>query len=218
MRAGIFIAALSALALLVQPAEARPARSTEPDDDISRMYMTLRGFTTSTTDSDTTVEKFQYERNGGFSAALGYDPDGSHPIWGNSRFELEGMHYQSPIKHSARAAGIVPVDGDLSTSAIMFNVMYPMMFKGNWKPYIGAGIGFAQVDLDYQIPGAARVEESGGLFAWQLRAGLQYQVQSIPELQYLIGYRYFTTEPLQVGAQDVDNQVHSLEVGMTVNF
>ncbi|MBI1212172.1 MAG: outer membrane beta-barrel protein [Alphaproteobacteria bacterium] len=86
-----------------------------------------------------------------------------------------------------------------SKFSVMANVWYDIDLGRKWTPYLGGGIGWARTKVDgafsptFTSSGGAGAftsfsrEESG--FAWQLGAGLNYEIQDGVRLG--VGYRYF---------------------------
>lgn len=103
-----------------------------------------------------------------------------HPGW---RLEAD-YTYRSNEVQTTSVAGLDAQqrDGDYASVLIMANVVRD--FDGwstswaSFKPYVGAGFGFAQeIDSDLSLGGVQR-EFSGTRAAWQLLAGVQWQYRS----------------------------------------
>jgi opacity protein-like surface antigen len=81
------------------------------------------------------------------------------------------------------------------------------------KPYVGAGLGAANIDVDV---------DDDTVFAWQLMAGLGYVPQSIPFTEWTLGYRFFNTNDakITVGATNADMEYmsHNVEAGVKFLF
>ena len=59
--------------------------------------------------------------------------------------------------------GGVPVDGDVTSTALMFNGYYDFYTESDLEPYVGAGIGYADVEVG---------GEGEDVFAYQFKAGV----------------------------------------------
>ncbi len=119
--------------------------------------------------------------------ALGFEM----PVMGGLRFEVEGT-YRSNDVDSVKTNGIrSKANGDLSAWSIMFNAAKEMPLTDRLSLYAGGGIGIAGVDADFSY-GAARVNEKDTVFAWQVFAGVAYEVMNNFELY--TEYRFFRAE------------------------
>ena len=81
-------------------------------------------------------------------------------------------------------------DYDHSSFSVMANAWYDFDL-GDVKPYVGGGIGWADAQADGSYTGdqtaAFEFEEDG--FAWQLGAGVRFDIS--PNMGLGVGYRYF---------------------------
>ncbi len=82
--------------------------------------------------------------------------------------------------------------GDMTSLAFMLNGYYQLPVDFPVKPYIGAGIGWARVDLDAKSSGSEVVEDDDIDFAYQVMAGITYEIN--PAIAVGAGYVYFATE------------------------
>jgi opacity protein-like surface antigen len=114
------------------------------------------------------------------------------------------------------------LDYDHSTLSVMANVWYEFDLAGV-KPYLGGGIGWADVEVDGAyigtVGGPLNFSDDG--FAWQAGAGVNFQVA--PNIQLGVGYRYMegpevTILPPLAGntvTGDLENDNHSGVVTLT---
>lgn len=107
------------------------------------------------------------------------------------RLEVEGAYrsndVDSVLTNGSRSKG----DGDLSSWSIMFNIAKDIEITDRLSLYAGGGVGIAGVDADFRY-GAARVNQSDEVFAWQVFAGLSYEVAK--NMEFYTEYRYFRAE------------------------
>lgn len=212
----ILTVAVSALAVSNASAGNEPVYS---GHGAPQSYFAMRGFMSMPRDSDPNGEVISYKKGGGMSAALGYAPSNSSAIFGRSRFEVEALFNWNEMDSINNAGTIADVNGHLDTTALMFNILYPIAIAGNWKPYIGAGAGAAYAEANYYDPiGAASHDQRDIVLAAQLRAGLQYQFDSNPNMYYTVGYRYFATQPLKVDGGNLSIHSHNIEMGIMRYF
>ena len=135
----------------------------------------------------------------GVYAALGYD-------WGNSwRTELEFSHRNNDINSIAAQPGFSgwpagTISGDSTAVALMVNMLRDFDFGSRITPYIGGGIGVADVDHDIigsnpaGVPVAPLTVAYGvhqRSFAYQGIAGLAVELSESLALD--LSYRYFGT-------------------------
>lgn len=116
--------------------------------------------------------------------ALGYEV----PVMGGLRFEVEGAYRSNDVSSVRVNGNRNKADGDLSAWSVMFNVAKDMPLTDRLSLYAGGGIGFAGVDADFGY-GSARVNEKDTVFAWQVFAGVSYEVMNNFELY--TEYRFF---------------------------
>jgi len=126
-----------------------------------------------------------------WGAVLGFDLGDTYPAMGIGRIEMEASQRQSEIIEIAFAGGARPATGTMQVESLMFNTfgelrqIYPLL------PYYGAGAGVARLRLEGVGSGGGTVveESEDTVFAWQVGAGLGYQV--CDRLALDVGYRYF---------------------------
>ncbi len=85
--------------------------------------------------------------------------------------------------------------GEITAKSAMLNLLYDVDTGSRLMPYIGGGIGYAQVDYDGVRPvgaGVNRVNDDDNVFAYQGIAGLSYWVNDAVEVA--AEYRYFATQ------------------------
>jgi len=117
-----------------------------------------------------------------------------------------------------------PLDYQHSSYSLMANAWYDFSVMG-LNPYVGGGIGWMHSNLDGQFKYFSDtpidLSESDGGFAWQLGAGLTFDIQ--PNTKLNIGYRYIQGPDVTVHAPynlnpvtgDVSDKNDSITVGFT---
>jgi opacity protein-like surface antigen len=181
-------------------------------------------FFKTTAASDTT---FSFDNNTqvGFllSAAVGMPLDNVLP---GLRAEGEFAYRENDVRGFWSTSTLTggdtgPLDYQHSTYSIMANAWYDFAVMG-LNPYVGGGIGWAHTNVDGTFVGkAGSLSESDGGFAWQLGAGLTFNV--LPNTKINIGYRYFEGPDVSIKAPysgnpltgDVNSQNDSITVGFT---
>jgi opacity protein-like surface antigen len=174
------------------------------------------------------------EFDGGFgiNAALGYRFDA---------FRIEAEYtFMNNECDTAGAAGLSSdTVGNVNLRAWMFNVYHDIEIQGwCWQPYLGAGIGIYQSELNglfpdffQQVGGAFATTPinatSNMPFAYQFRAGASRPLGERTDL--FVGYRYFHGEELTFSSAPFAGPgapvfnpngawTHSVEFGLRVKF
>ena len=97
------------------------------------------------------------------------------------RFEIEYNYRNNGADTIATANGTQSATGDLSSTAYMINVLYDFDTGSQWVPYVGFGLGMADVKADKihsantSQPGSY-LSGGGNEFAAQFIFGAEYQV------------------------------------------
>lgn len=116
------------------------------------------------------------------------------PLWSNDmRVELE-YGYNGKAKLDGRSySPNVNYKSETKSQFLMANVYYDFDLDSDWTPYVGAGIGYARVKAnnnfyDYNSGSNSSLSKSSGNFAWNLTAGVSYDVTE--NLSIDASYRY----------------------------
>lgn len=170
----------------------------------------LKSKDTSVTDTASRTVKFD---NGNMGAlALGYD---------------YGANWRAEVELARRAAGLKSVSGTAATgemlaTSLMANAIYDFDINSALTPYLGAGIGLAQVKLKNASPfGASSINDSDRGLALQGIAGVSYALSEAVDL--FADYRYFTARSIDLrtaagAAAGMDANTHSVMAGLRFNF
>lgn len=109
----------------------------------------------------------------------------------------------------------IPVSGDMSALAFMGNAWYDFHLGTPWIPYVGGGLGFANVSVD--VPAG---NDGDVVFAWQFGGGVGYEFS--PGVVASVDYRYLATEDpnfsLSTGSIDAEYSSHSIIFGIRGHF
>lgn len=158
-----------------------------------------------------------------FGGMIGYDFGGPGPGF---RAEAELNYLQADID-TQRRNGVTfngaGASGDTSVLAGFASLYYDLPFSAGITPFVGGGIGLANVDLeDHGIAGTGTfMEDSGNAFAWHVTAGADIAMTEQASLE--LGYRYLAVEGVDVTAVDgtgtsVDVDSHVLFAGVKYRF
>ena len=154
------------------------------------------------------------------SAALGVR------VYDNWRLELDGAIFESTPEIVYSTSQGIEADSDekdgIKSTSLMVNVLREIPIGIAWRPYLGVGIGIADVDFRLselainsgaiQRPRRDIVDDKTTAFAYQLIAGLT--VPLTRRLDLSADYRYWATPSLDLEdvngvSQDIDYGVHS---------
>ena len=106
-------------------------------------------------------------------------------------------------------------DGDFKAMNVMLNLIlrYP---EGRIHPYVGGGIGWSWGELQATGP-AISVDESDNALAWQLMAGVNFEIT--PNWSADLSYRYMRAEyEFNSGGDDSISQNHMFLLGINYHF
>lgn len=157
-----------------------------------------------------------------------YDVD-SHEALLVGGANLDGVDSAVLTRGPANAAnptvGEVLADGqgDVSNFGVFGNVFYDIQTGSGFNPYVGGGIGYQWVDVDYEPSGVAIGNDDDGVFAYQLMAGASYAVTDSVELFGQYTFRDTTEDadiPLTLlpATLGVESQQSLITAGVRVRF
>lgn len=97
-------------------------------------------------------------------------------------------------------------EGDIATLGAFANIAYEFNQQGRIRPFLGAGVGFAQVNYDDGV-----VDDDDIGFAYQAKAGVAYDINE--RMTAELAYRYLNVTDVEFGSGgaspvdgDYDNQ------------
>jgi opacity protein-like surface antigen len=112
--------------------------------------------------------------------------------------------------------------GDISNTSLFANLYYDFNLGGAFQPYVGAGIGFAQVNVDYSPSGVGIINGDDTAFAWQLKGGVTWKMDQNWEAYGEYAYRQ--TDDISLdnklfpGTLDIENTQSVFSVGVRFKF
>lgn len=236
MKTSVRILGLLLSALLITLSLATPARAqytaNSNRDYFPTWYLGLRGSVNTLKGSDLgtyPLPETDYDPGFGAGVSVGVRmPRGLiEPLAGLS-FEGEVSRYWQHIDND-RTDFYVPLmvqsDGerDFEVTAYMLNAYYHFPTNTLFTPYIGGGIGWADVTLENDPTAPSPGDDEDSVAAWQAMVGLSFEESPYSLTQWHVGYRYFTADDPQFddgygGKTVIDTQIHSLELGMKLRF
>lgn len=216
------------------PARAADLYSPPPETDYepapqaywSPWYIALRGGAVFADDTSfdtlgTTVDN-SYDTGGYVDGAIGYNFHNT-----GLRAEAE-IGYLSSSVESHDIAGVGTFDGedaDGDTSAFfgLASIYYDIPLNAPIKPFVGGGIGVADVSFDSHGTSATGtvLDDNSTAFAWHLTGGVGYDINERLALE--VGYRYLEFDGVDLTALDgtttsTDASNHIVFAGLKYKF
>ncbi|QFT77163.1 outer membrane protein [Erythrobacter sp. THAF29] len=120
-------------------------------------------------------------------------------------------------------AVIADGQGKVTNFGLFGNVFYDINTGSAFKPYVGGGIGYQWVDVDYMPSGVAVGADEDGTFAYQLMAGASFEVSDNFEIFGQYTWRDSTEEaeiPLTLvpATLGVESSQSIISAGVRVGF
>ena len=111
------------------------------------------------------------------------------------------------------------VDGDVTTAFFMGNAYYDFKNESRFTPFIGGGLGFA--DIEYDIDDVFDIDDTGfkdddDVLAYQFMLGGSYAATE--QLSIDLQYRFFGTEDPEIDGMDIEYQSHNVMLGLRYSF
>lgn len=138
--------------------------------------------------------KASLKNNTGFAAAMGFK-------FSLLRLEAELQHLRAGAEDGASATGPVKVSGALKETTGFANLLVDLPGIFGLGPYLGAGLGYARVDLSNlgvtraNVP-VAQFSGADSVFGYQGMGGLQWRI--FGTLTINAGYRIVVREKIAV--------------------
>jgi opacity protein-like surface antigen len=138
--------------------------------------------------------------------------------FGNFRAEAEVLYNTNDVSTISALGVSIGASGDVSTLGFMVNGYYDFETNSKWKPYIGGGIGGANVSINsLSIVGIPLADDDTTVLAYQAKVGVAYEFS--PAWEGTLGYRFFGTEDADFVDFSTDGiQAHIVELGFRFRF
>jgi opacity protein-like surface antigen len=112
--------------------------------------------------------------------------------------------------------------GDLTTLSVFANAYYDFNRDGKFQPYLGAGIGFSDVDITFNPSGVGIVDDGETLFSYQFKLGATLRFNDMWEGYAEYAYRMIGDVEVDVdlfpATLEVENQQGLFSVGVRYRF
>ena len=143
----------------------------------------------------------------GLTGALG------RTLGNGNRVEIELGYRTSDIdKITIDGIGTAEIDGDITTLSLMGNAYYDFAADSDFSPFIGGGVGFANIEADIDDFGS----EDDTVFAYQLCLGMSFAVNEKSNID--LQYRFFGTSDPDFDGTDAEYTTHNVMIGLRHTF
>ncbi|MEP4486594.1 outer membrane protein [Marinobacter alexandrii] len=112
--------------------------------------------------------------------------------------------------------------GSLETESFFLNGFYDFHNSTNFTPFIGAGIGYTNIDVDYKPSNVQIINDDDDVFSYQVSGGVSY---AFTDFFHLVGsIRYRTSDDASVNSSllpakfDIENESLMYDIGLRYNF
>lgn len=112
--------------------------------------------------------------------------------------------------------------GDIDVSSFYINGYYDFDNTTDFTPYIGIGIGQADIDITYAPSGVSIIDDSESGFIYQLIVGVAYSIND--QLSLFGNYRYRDGDDVEVSSPlltadfDIENKSSVFDFGLRYSF
>ncbi len=151
--------------------------------------------------------EFTFDSGFGLLAAVGTS------VQNGGRFEAElGYRSNDMDELILDSFGSFDIDGDVNTLSLMGNGYFDMSTSGIFTPFVGGGIGLANIEGD--IEGAG--DEDDTVFAYQLMLGGSFKTSETISID--LQYRFFATADPDFDGTEVEYSTHNVLIGLRSSF
>ncbi|MBB6430068.1 outer membrane protein [Algisphaera agarilytica] len=110
--------------------------------------------------------------------------------------------------------------GSFDNISLMTNIYADLPLPAGFELFAGGGIGVVMFDGDATGTGSlgtADFDDAGYGFAYQLKAGVAYELTR--NLQITAGYRYWASTEIDFGDFELDDlESHAVDIGLRISF
>lgn len=101
--------------------------------------------------------------------------------------------------------------GEMTSLSLLFNSYFDFSNQSPWTPYIGLGIGLANVSVDgLTFPGVQ--DNTSAVFAYQFSAGIGFDISENVVLD--LSYRYYAAQDAAINDADFPYATNSFSLGV----
>lgn len=131
-------------------------------------------------------------------------------------------HWRGEVELSYRENDIDDVsgtssDGEFTVFTGMVNGYYDFTPDARLSPYVGVGVGFADVEADrVALPGGGQIDDDDNVFAYQAMLGASYELTS--SVDFFGEVRYLGTEDPEFGGRESEYETFTGLAGVRYRF
>ena len=103
--------------------------------------------------------------------------------------------------------------GDVTALSMMGNGYYDFNNRSRFSPFVGAGLGFANVEYDLD---SMDHKDDDNVVAYQLILGVGFAATE--KFSVDLQYRYFATADPEIDGNDVEYHTHNVMLGLRYSF
>ncbi|MCW8194098.1 porin family protein [Proteobacteria bacterium 005FR1] len=113
-------------------------------------------------------------------------------------------------------------NGSIESNTIFVNGYYDFANDSNLTPYLGLGVGYRQLDIDYRPGGAVIIDDDDSALAYQASAGVLFEINESIDLlaavNYIAGEEVTVDSSLLPAELDIEPEDFNYRVGLKWNF
>jgi outer membrane immunogenic protein len=149
----------------------------------------------------------QYENGYNLRAAVGIALNKS------VRLEVEGFYTQNDADKATilGAASVESKSGGIEATGLLFNAYYDINLGSRFTPFLSAGLGFANLDVDFRSR-----DQDQNVFAYAFGAGGAFAITNNISLD--LSYRYLKAEDTEFDNLSVSYGAHQINLGVRYSF
>jgi opacity protein-like surface antigen len=169
-------------------------------------------------DTETDSSKGEMKTGYVLSGSAGYD-------FGHLRLEGEIAYRENDLGKTIISNTNADSNGDVSAFAFMVNGYFDLENRTAFTPYIGAGLGYARVEIDgkatYGSNTTVEWDDHDSGLAYQLMAGLAWDLSDTIVLD--VSYRYLDCDDIEIAGtsnwgftaeDEIDYESHNFMIGL----
>lgn len=123
---------------------------------------------------------------------------------------FDGLRAEAEISYRTNDLD-TPVNGDISSLAVMGNLLVDLDISESVRPFLGAGMGLANVEIDGDSDSS-----DDTVFAYQAIAGIGFPLTHVTTLD--LQYRYFASADPDFDGTEAEYQTHNFFAGLRFDF
>jgi opacity protein-like surface antigen len=173
--------------------------------------------------NDSDMSDSELPSNASISADNGFSTGGfiGYSFMNNFRIEGELVYQGNDLDEMELYDYDFDMTGDISSVALFANAYYDFNNSSRFTPFVGVGIGFANVEVNDTGIIIAGVnydlgDDDDTVLAYHLDAGVSYGINERFALD--VKYRYMETEDPDFSGTEVEYSSHNIYTGLRVSF